>query len=82
MYTVQYCLLIKNIYLFRNNFTVADPNEAEAISLDITQGEKVLCSRVLTMREKVIGVSWVENTNMTECISSLTNSDKHLPQNP
>ncbi len=26
--------------------------------------------------------SWVKNTNMTDGISSLLNSDKHLPQSP
>jgi hypothetical protein len=26
--------------------------------------------------------SWVENTNMNDCISSLLNSDEHLPQSP
>ncbi len=35
-------------------------------------------------REKVRGgnssQSWVKNTNMTDCISSLKNSDKRLPQ--
>ncbi len=36
-------------------------------------------------REKARGAtvhSWVENTNMTDCISCSINSDKHLPQSP